>query len=145
MALEFGNPGQPLYLAENGVRLVTHVGKTWPGAPLHKLTALVDTGAPAPYYIDATLARRLALRAIDGSSVVTRSVAGEDRQPAYMARVSIERLGVSVPIARLIGFDIGRIGGDFEVILGRHFLRNYRMVYDGRSGSVTVETAASGG
>ena len=134
--VEIGSPGNPIELARYGIRLPVHVGKAASGEHPHELIALVDTGAPLPYYVDIERAAELGLRRIDGPDVTTRSLYGTDSHPAYLAGISIDKLGVHVPTARLVGFDIKKLDAGLDFIIGRHFLRNFIVSYDGVTGSV---------
>lgn len=121
-----------------------HIGIPRSRSPLHRLPAIIDTGAQLAYYIDIETAREIGLREIGGVRVPTGSVAGFEYTPAFLAQFHIEPLGVFRRDVAVYGYNIRRLRGAFQFILGREFLKLFRMTYDGPTGSVQIEAGRSG-
>ena len=100
--------------------------------------ALIDTGAQ-DCYVDVDLARklRLDLRGRDPVGRI-RDVRGPQNVLTYSTLIVIDRFDITLhdPCP---GYKIRALGGEFGVILGRQFLLQMRMLYDGPSGSVTMQ------
>lgn len=101
-----------------------------------RIRALIDTGAGGDC-IDDELARRLQLPISDEGEI--SGVGGRHHAYIYTARVfvpSLDRMlfqpftGVKLMEGRQL----------HRVILGRNFLRQYRLIYDGASGQVELAT-----
>ena len=98
------------------------------------LLALVDTGAGANC-IDEDLARSLSLPL----SEVGELIGFDGRKPAniYLARLYIPSLD-RLLFERLWGAKLQEGDQWQKVILGRPFLRQYRMIYDAPAGNVEI-------
>ena len=139
---ELGFLHDPGRLINDGILLDVGIGRRptprEPKPPLVAQKALIDTGAQ-DCYVDDDLARKLQLD-LRGSTPVGRihDVLGPQQVWIYSTLIVIDRFGISLhePCA---GYKIRQMGGNFGVILGRHFLWRMRMFYDGPSGSVTME------
>lgn len=105
-----------------------------PDLPAKRIRALLDTGAGADC-IDETLAKALSLPVTD--EVEISGIGGRHRALVYMARLYVPSLGrlVFQPFA-----GVKLEAGDqwHRVILGRTFLRPYRLNYDGGTGQVEL-------
>jgi hypothetical protein len=97
--------------------------------------ALVDTGA-SQSCIDATLAMQLQLPIVNQIKIAGAHGAG-------MLNVHVAQLYVpSLPHlmwGSFVGADLTGGGQPIRAILGRDFLRHFKMTYDGQSGMVTLE------
>jgi hypothetical protein len=104
-----------------------------PDLPAEGVLALIDTGASTSC-IDAELAMHLQLPIID-----QRQCAGIGGSiPVNMHLAQVHAPSVSFTLyGALAGVDL--TVGDQKVLLGRDFLRNFRMIYDGPSGAVDLE------
>ena len=139
---ELGFPDDPGRLINDGILLDVRIGRRAtrrePNPPLVEQQALIDTGA-RDCYVDVDLARTLRLD-LRGSDPVGRihDVRGPQQVPIYSTLIVIDRFDITLhdPCP---GYEIRTMGGDFGVILGRHFLWQMRMLYDGPSGSVTMQ------
>ena len=99
--------------------------------------ALIDTGASVSC-IDDQLAKDLGLPVVD-----VQAIAGSDGtadHDVYMARVSIPGLEFN-EYGRFAGVHLQKGGQPQQVLLGRSFLNNTIMIYDGIRGQVTVAAA----
>lgn len=94
------------------------------------ISALVDTGA-TDSCVDNKLAQDLSLQAIDRCFV--GGVAGKQEHLVYLGKLVVPDVGIYT-VGRLIGVDLG---SGQPVILGRDFLSNTIMIYDGLAGDVT--------
>ena len=103
-----------------------------PSLPLDPHLALVDTGA-VESCIDEGLAERLELPALDRRTVTT--VSGPLETTLYAVQVSLPGLGCTLHGAF---FGVRLAGQPHVVLLGRDLLRYFTMVYDGRTGRVTL-------
>lgn len=139
---ELGFPHDPGRLINNGILLDVRIGRRptprEPHPPLVEQKALIDTGAQ-DCYVDDDLAQELRLD-LRGSEPVgrIRDVRGPQQVWIYSTLIVVDRFDISLhdPCA---GYKIRQMGGNFGVILGRHFLWQMRMFYDGPSGGVTLE------
>lgn len=96
------------------------------------IKALIDTGAGADC-IDDDLAVRLGLPITDEGEI--SGVGGRHRAFIYTARVYVPGLN-RLLFQRFTGVRLEGGGQWHRVILGRTFLRQYRLTYDGPSGGV---------
>ena len=135
------NPGR---LVRIGPTLVAEIGydpnfrpgvQSRPAIPTAPYDALVDTGALVTC-IDVDLADELNL-SVAGQSASVAGVLGPGEMPRYRATIHLPDLN-----ATFSGFIIGaRLAAGSQrhsVIIGRDFLRRFRMVYDGPTGAVTL-------
>ena len=107
-----------------------------PNIPASPLLALVDTGA-AVSCVDSRLARGLRLP-VAGNEVMA-GAHGAEAVDFYHAQIYVPDLDFVIsgqlPSARLIA---GR--QPYFALLGRDFLSNFTMVYEGRTGLVTISS-----
>jgi hypothetical protein len=99
------------------------------------MSALVDTGAMQSC-IDATLAMQLKLPIINQTKVA--GARGAAVLNVHMAQLYVPALPHLI-WGHFIGADLTGGGQAIRAILGRDFLRHFKMTYDGRSGFVTIE------
>lgn len=123
----------PTILVEVGLKSSTPPGVR-PDLPAKNVKALIDTGA-GDDCIDDELARRLNLPAHDEG--VISGVGGRHRALIYTARLYIPALG-KLLFQPFTGVKLEEGEQWHRVILGRSFLRQYRLSYDGVSGQVEL-------
>jgi predicted aspartyl protease len=105
-----------------------------PDLPEKKVKALIDTGAGGDC-IDDELARRLGLPIHDEGEI--SGVGGRHRAFIYTARIYVPRLD-RLLFQPFTGVRLSEGEQWHRVILGRSFLRQYRLAYDGISGQVDI-------
>lgn len=97
-------------------------------------TALIDTGAKRTS-VDECLAKDLGFTVKRMEPVATS--AGRDVAPIYdTAKIFVPSLDLLLPL-NLVGAKL-RPDHNCDVLLGRDILANYQMIYDGRTGRVTL-------
>jgi predicted aspartyl protease len=98
------------------------------------LHALVDTGATESC-IDTLLAAKLKLPIVDRRSV--SGVHGAKEVDVYLAQVHIVSLRYTI-YGAFAGVDL-RAGGQLHsALIGRTFLKQFKMIYDGTTGDVEL-------
>jgi len=95
---------------------------------------MIDTGAEESC-IDSALASQLRLPIVDQQTV--GGVSGSSRVNFHLAQVHVPTLKFTSR-GSFAGLPLAASGIRCRVLLGRTFLSHFRMVYDGRSGVVTV-------
>lgn len=110
-----------------------------PELPQDIFNALVDTGA-AISCIDINLAASLDLPFVGTSKF--GGAAGISDHPVVLAQIQIPDLSHCL-YGTFAAVDLS--GQPHLVLLGRNLLRSYRMIYDGRTGQVTIENISSTG
>jgi predicted aspartyl protease len=105
-----------------------------PRAGLSGVEALVDTGATTSC-IDTLLASQLNLPIFDRAPI--SGVSGQHMANLYLAQIHVPSLGKTI-FGAFAGVDLKAGGQVHSALIGRTFLRNCRMVYDGLSGSVVI-------
>lgn len=101
--------------------------------PSQVVPALVDTGATESC-IDNKLAEELGLPVIDEMDM---SGVGGMRHNVYLASVSIPDLEF-LQYGRFAGVDLRDGGQEHQALLGRTFLQNVILIYDGLRAQVTL-------
>lgn len=101
-----------------------------------RIKALIDTGA-AGDCIDERLAQELRLPAT-GQGMIS-GVGGRHEAVIYTARLYVPALG-RLLFQQFTGVKLAEGAQLHRVLLGRTFLRHYRMAYDGLSGQVELST-----
>ncbi len=148
------DPGQPgsgaVNLVHIGPTLLVRVGFD-PGwdpnrvadanLPTDPRPALVDTGATTSS-IDARLASTLALPLVGQQEL--GGISGSYTAPSHLAQVFVPILQVTIH-GLFTAVNLASGGQPHEVLLGRTFLRNFRMIYEGRTGSVILENESHSG
>jgi hypothetical protein len=126
----------PTLMVDIGFDPSYHASSKSPPNPSAKdVGALVDTGATSSC-IDATLAMQLQLPIVN--QVKVSGVHGAKMMNVHMAQVYVPSLPHLIWGA-FIGADLTGGGQPHRAIIGRDFLRHFKMTYDGSSGLVTLE------
>ena len=101
---------------------------------------MVDTGAPFSC-IDDDLARSLDLPLVDRQTMI--SLSGPSELNFYLAHVTIPAMSF---FQRGIfhGCSINEAAWHYRVVIGRTFLRDMTLIYDGPTGSVRITRQPSG-
>jgi predicted aspartyl protease len=123
----------PTVLVDVGLKSRAAAGEP-PDLPLKRVRALIDTGATGEC-IDEDLAQSLDLPISEQGWM--SGVGGRHRTVIYTARIyvpSLERL----LFQRFTGVKLAEGDQWHRVILGRRFLRLYRLNYDGGTGAVEI-------
>lgn len=105
-----------------------------PGLPPDRRPALVDTGALASC-IDSDLAITLNLPIVDRQSVA--GVHGSGDVNMHLAQIYVPALGCTV-YGQFAGVHLIAGGQPHYALIGRTFLRQFTMVYEGKTGVVTL-------
>lgn len=105
-----------------------------PDLECKRIKALIDTGAGGDC-IDDELARKLRLPVTEEGEI--SGVGGRHNASIYTARIYVPSLN-RLLFQQFTGVKLTE-GRQFQsVILGRTFLREYRMIYDGMTGQVDI-------
>ena len=110
-------------------------GNRRPDLPATPWPALVDTGASSNG-IDARLAKALDLPRVDKVEVI--GVHGVQEVDLHLAQIYIPALGRAFH-GRVGAHPLADSGLPHALILGRTFLQQFTMVYEGKSGRVTLQ------
>jgi predicted aspartyl protease len=105
-----------------------------PKLPNVNLPALVDTGATLSC-IDSSLAARLRLPVVDRKSVI--GVHGPVQTDFYAAQIYTPALKL-VTHGIFAGLPLTSSGQLYYALIGRSFLKDFTMTYEGRTGRVTI-------
>jgi hypothetical protein len=105
-----------------------------PLAGLTAIQALVDTGATTSC-IDNLLAVELGLPVVDRMQIA--GVGGQHLANMYLAQIHVPALNRTL-YGSFAGVNLRDGGQPHSALMGRTFLRHYRMVYDGPTGNVTI-------
>lgn len=140
-----GAPARDL-LTTWGPTLMVDVGfdqNYQPGPPwatpipgVSEIRALVDTGA-GESCIDNLLAAQLNLPIVDRRSI--SGIHGSQLANMYMGQVHVVSLNYTI-YGAFAGVDLVAGGQLHQVLIGRTFLQNFTMVYEGRTGTVKLST-----
>jgi predicted aspartyl protease len=98
------------------------------------IEALVDTGATESC-IDNLLAAQLNLPVVDRRMVA--GISGGHMTNVYLAQIHVPTLAFTV-YGAFAGADLKAGGQVHSALIGRTFLRAFTMVYEGRTGTVTI-------
>jgi hypothetical protein len=123
----------PTLLVDIGLRSRSAAGQR-PDLPEKGVRALIDTGAGGDC-IDDALAKKLGLPISDEGEI--SGVGGRHHAFVYTARLFIPSLDRLV-FQPFTGVKLAEGGQWHQVILGRSFLRAYRLSYDGGTGLVEI-------
>ncbi len=141
--VECGTPGQPDLLEYRGPFLSVQISRNSdfamgvlirPDLSQELLPALVDTGADTTC-IDSDLASSLGLPVVNQETV--SGVLGSGVANFHLARIYVPELDVAFSGA-FVGAHLSAGGRPYLAIIGRDFLRHFRLSYDGRTGAVTL-------
>jgi hypothetical protein len=105
-----------------------------PHLPLPPLPALIDTGA-SDNFIDRDLAMRLNLPIVDQR--LLSGAHGAELVNVHLAQVCISALDYTIH-GRFGAVDLSAGGQSHLALMGRTFLQHFTMVYEGRTGVVTL-------
>jgi predicted aspartyl protease len=105
-----------------------------PNLPPQTLSALVDTGA-GESCIDSALAMALNLPVVDRRSV--SGAHGAKEVNVHLAHIHVPSLVFTIHGA-FCAVDLAAGGQMHRALIGRTFLENFTMVYEGRTGTVTL-------
>jgi len=139
-----GVSGQDL-LATYGPTLIVDIGfdpafvpasGTKPVAGITGVHGLVDTGATESC-IDNLLAAQLKLPIVDRRQI--SGSAGSHTVNVYLAQVHVPSLKFTI-YGAFAGVDLQAGGQSHIALIGRTFLRKFTMVYEGRTGTVTISS-----
>ncbi len=75
--------------------------------------------------------------------VTISGVAGAKEHPVYLAHILIPQLDI-IQYGKFTGVDLKSGGQVHDVLLGRDFLRNVIMIYDGFRSQVTIASTKVG-
>jgi len=114
-----------------------HESGSHPNLPTNnEFPVLVDTGA-SKSAIDTDLAMLLELPIIGREDI--SGVQGTSETNAYLAQIYIPSLNHTI-YGRFAGVNLLAGGQQHCALLGRTFLRNFTMVYEGRTGAVRISS-----
>jgi hypothetical protein len=100
------------------------------------IRALVDSGA-SESCIDSILATQLNLPIIDRKTF--SGIGGKHDVNIHLAQVRIPSLNITI-YGAFAGVHLEAGGQWHRALIGRTFLQNYTMVYEGRTGNVTLSS-----
>lgn len=138
-----GSPSGQQQLVTFGPTLIVDIGfdpnynvnvPVVPVLGLRSVHALVDTGA-TECCIDTLVAAQLGLPAIDQRPVA--GVHGQRLATFHLAQIHIPALAFTM-YGAFAGVDLLSGGQVHYALIGRSFLRAFKMVYEGTTGSVTL-------
>jgi hypothetical protein len=130
----------PTLLVDIGLRSRSGAGET-PDLPLKRIKALIDTGAGGDC-IDEDLAKSLRLPITDEGEI--SGVGGKHHAFIYTARLYIPQLQ-RLLFQPFTGVKLEQGEQWHRVILGRSFLRNYDLIYNGPAGDVEIRDHSEAG
>ena len=107
-----------------------------PNIPEDRFPALVDTGA-SENCIDVDLARTLGLPV--GGQRDIAGITGVSSFDYFLAQIYVPGLNRTI-YGQFAGVQLQAGGQSRYALIGRDFLQNYLMEYDGRRGSVTISS-----
>jgi len=105
-----------------------------PALAMKGVQALVDTGATQSC-IDSDLAMALGLPVVDQARIAGAS--GEKTVNMHLAQIYVPSLNHTV-YGSFAAVDLAAGGQSHSALIGRTFLRDFRMMYDGQTGEVTI-------
>jgi predicted aspartyl protease len=109
-------------------------GTVIPVSGMTGLIALVDTGA-LESCIDGLLAAQLGLPVVDRRSIA--GVGGVHEVNMHLAQIRVPSLDAHL-YGTFATVDLAAGGQPHKALIGRTFLQNYTMVYEGSTGNVTL-------
>jgi predicted aspartyl protease len=123
----------PSILVDIGFDPAWRAGKI-PASTDRDIVALIDTGAQE-CFIDCDLAGYLRLPMVDRREVA--GSLGKHEVDVYLAQIYIPTLDF-IQYGKFAGAYLNRGGLQYGILMGRTFLEKFVLVYDGRSGRVTL-------
>ena len=109
-------------------------GNAQPVLPEAQHPALVDTGATESC-IDSSLAALLHLPIVDRKPL--SGAHGQDEVNMHLAQIYVPSLSWVI-VGQFAGVHLRAGGQPHFALIGRTFLRSFTMIYNGRTGSVTL-------
>ena len=94
---------------------------------------LIDTGATISA-VDASVISKLGVNPVGIANVGTAS--GPQQQYVYPIRIVLTQLGLAIDYSQVTGANLS--GQNLVALLGRDFLQNILLIYDGPSGEFTI-------
>ena len=131
-ALSWYGPTIYVQIGFDGLYLPNSPGH--PNLPDQQFPALIDTGA-ALSCIDADLALQLGLPLIDKQHV--SGVHGSQPVNVHLGQIFIPALNRTI-YGDFFGVHLQSGGQPHFALIGRSFLQSYTMLYEGRTGKVTI-------
>lgn len=107
-----------------------------PNLAMKNVGALVDTGATESC-IDSSLAMSLTLPVVNRMEV--SGVHGRKEVNVYLAQIHVPSLPFTI-YGNFAGVDLKAGGQPHSALIGRTFLRMFKMEYDGKTGKVTISS-----
>ncbi len=107
---------------------------TTPVPAITQVEALVDTGASTSC-IDVLLATQLGLPIVDKQ--IISGAGGQHVANVYLAQIHVPQLGFTI-YGTFAGVNLAAGGQMHKALIGRTFLQNFTMVYEGKTGTVTI-------
>lgn len=126
----------PTLLVDIGFDSAFKLNGTAPVPGIQGVAALVDTGATESC-IDNLLAATLNLPIVDRRRI--GGVGGAHEVNMYLAQVHVPSLDFTI-YGAFAGVQLAAGGQQHQALLGRTFLRAFTMVYDGKTGDVTISS-----
>lgn len=126
----------PTLLVDIGFDPAFKLGGPTPAPGIQGVAALVDTGATESC-IDNLLAATLNLPIVDRRRI--GGVGGAHEVNMYLAQVRVPSLNFTI-YGAFAGVQLAAGGQQHQALLGRTFLRAFTMVYDGKTGDVTISS-----
>jgi predicted aspartyl protease len=105
-----------------------------PDLAMKLVQALVDTGASTSC-IDSQLAMNLNLPIVDQAMIA--GVSGSQTVNMHLAQIFIRTLGITI-YGQFAAVDLAAGGQTHSALIGRSFLRHFKMTYDGTTGTVII-------
>lgn len=105
-----------------------------PIAAITGVVGLVDTGA-TECCIDNLLAVQLGLPLVDKRPIA--GVSGQHMANVYLAQIHVPSLKFTIT-GKFAGVDLAAGGQMHKALMGRTFLRNFTMTYEGKTGGVKI-------
>lgn len=106
-----------------------------PNLDIKGVEALIDTGA-SESCIDVRLAAQLNLPMVDTQDIAGSN--GAHKVPMFLAQIYIPDFSLTLN-GMFAGLKLIEGGQIHKAILGRSFLKNFKMTYEGVTGSVNLE------
>jgi predicted aspartyl protease len=107
-----------------------------PKPSITSIEALVDTGA-GESCIDSLLASQLNLPIVDKRPI--GGIGGQQMADMYLAQIRVPLLNHTI-YGLFAGVHLAAGGQRHKALIGRTFLQAFTMVYDGRTGTVTISS-----
>lgn len=107
-----------------------------PRPSISNVEALVDTGA-GESCIDSLLASQLNLPIVDKRPI--GGIGGQQMADMYLAQIRVPSLSFTI-YGLFAGVHLAAGGQRHKALIGRTFLQAFTMVYEGKTGTVTISS-----